>query len=613
MHSALGVTLPPASIDIFCRVIDNYGDIGVCWRLACNLLQEMHQNSLPNTEPTNTIAATLAESTSQPDRESKSQAKHKAKLCADSHLRSNEKTHPRPHLIRLWVDDLKSFARIVPSIVADQAEQLIALDHLGQILNTQSLTQTGLKTAAETINPTPLHSPKDLMGWIQIHAWHKPLNSLLLTQPSVTDPVPDAYIPNIQTTALNTYTNPNAHLESNASQCNSASTPIIPAPICIEAFACELDPDYIATMPGHTQCWFNLEYLSAEDWVASFHAQPSRQSNGVAKYFFFPGFTTQTGGLLREADLLTRQKQFLSDQQMQVEWLQRYISAEVAQAWQHGARLISYFSYPHAPFEKLISALLSSNENYVICIPRGVVPQAEECLARLLATHTESQRSQVLSTQALNEQNASAQPVVSTTQANDVELGPAGLGTLTDSTDTCSSQAPIQIHRFEFIEQYQFDYLLSISDFNVVRGEDSFVRAIWAAKPFIWHIYPQEEQVHLEKLQAWLMSYPMPDTYRQLLWEWNVYPLSSDSLKSAPQNRELSEPSDHKEEPEQSCYHENTTPLFDGQVSEHALSAFFQNTPLRQEWQAFALAYRDFLEKNPTLSFSLLNFQPNSS
>ena len=31
-----------ASIDIFCRVIDNYGDIGVCWRLACNLLQTIH-------------------------------------------------------------------------------------------------------------------------------------------------------------------------------------------------------------------------------------------------------------------------------------------------------------------------------------------------------------------------------------------------------------------------------------------------------------------------------------------------------------------------------------------------------------------------------------------
>ena len=25
--------------DLFCRVIDNFGDIGVCWRLACNLAE----------------------------------------------------------------------------------------------------------------------------------------------------------------------------------------------------------------------------------------------------------------------------------------------------------------------------------------------------------------------------------------------------------------------------------------------------------------------------------------------------------------------------------------------------------------------------------------------
>lgn len=26
--------------DIFCHVIDNYGDIGICWRLACQLTAE---------------------------------------------------------------------------------------------------------------------------------------------------------------------------------------------------------------------------------------------------------------------------------------------------------------------------------------------------------------------------------------------------------------------------------------------------------------------------------------------------------------------------------------------------------------------------------------------
>ncbi|HOO50233.1 MAG TPA: elongation factor P maturation arginine rhamnosyltransferase EarP [Alphaproteobacteria bacterium] len=32
----------PRSVDIFCRVIDNFGDIGVCWRLARQLSHEYH-------------------------------------------------------------------------------------------------------------------------------------------------------------------------------------------------------------------------------------------------------------------------------------------------------------------------------------------------------------------------------------------------------------------------------------------------------------------------------------------------------------------------------------------------------------------------------------------
>jgi hypothetical protein len=28
---------PQLTWDIFCNVVDNFGDIGVCWRLACNL------------------------------------------------------------------------------------------------------------------------------------------------------------------------------------------------------------------------------------------------------------------------------------------------------------------------------------------------------------------------------------------------------------------------------------------------------------------------------------------------------------------------------------------------------------------------------------------------
>ncbi|NDE27856.1 MAG: DUF2331 family protein, partial [Burkholderiaceae bacterium] len=58
-----------------------------------------------------------------------------------------------------------------------------------------------------------------------------------------------------------------------------------------------------------------------------------------------------------------------------------------------------------------------------------------------------------------------------------------------------------------FIPQDDFDYLLAQCDFNIVRGEDSFVRAQLAGRPFIWNIYPQDDGAHLVKLSAFLDLY----------------------------------------------------------------------------------------------------------
>jgi uncharacterized repeat protein (TIGR03837 family) len=58
-----------------------------------------------------------------------------------------------------------------------------------------------------------------------------------------------------------------------------------------------------------------------------------------------------------------------------------------------------------------------------------------------------------------------------------------------------------------FVPQTEFDELLWTNDICIVRGEDSFVRAQWAAKPFIWHIYPQAGGVHWQKLNAFLDRY----------------------------------------------------------------------------------------------------------
>jgi uncharacterized repeat protein (TIGR03837 family) len=78
-----------------------------------------------------------------------------------------------------------------------------------------------------------------------------------------------------------------------------------------------------------------------------------------------------------------------------------------------------------------------------------------------------------------------------------------------------------------FLPQDRYDELLWACDVNFVRGEDSFVRAQWAARPFAWHIYPQKEGAHWVKLSAFLDRYskglrPEPAAALRALWKaWN--------------------------------------------------------------------------------------------
>ena len=79
-----------------------------------------------------------------------------------------------------------------------------------------------------------------------------------------------------------------------------------------------------------------------------------------------------------------------------------------------------------------------------------------------------------------------------------------------------------------FVRQDQYDHLLWCCDFNAVRGEDSFVRAQWAGRPLLWHIYQQDEDIHLDKLDAFLALYtkglsPAAAEAMNGLWQaWNA-------------------------------------------------------------------------------------------
>ncbi|KQW43365.1 MULTISPECIES: elongation factor P maturation arginine rhamnosyltransferase EarP [unclassified Roseateles] len=72
-----------------------------------------------------------------------------------------------------------------------------------------------------------------------------------------------------------------------------------------------------------------------------------------------------------------------------------------------------------------------------------------------------------------------------------------------------------------YLPQQDYDRLLWSCDLNFVRGEDSFVRAQWAGKPFVWQIYPQHDDAHHAKLEAFMSRADLPDAWRAVWHGWN--------------------------------------------------------------------------------------------
>lgn len=325
--------------DIFCTVVDNYGDIGVCWRLARQLVAEHG----------------LA--------------------------------------VRLWLDDLDALQRLWPAAQPEQDEQWLA--------------------------------------GVEVRRWPVPFPAVAL------------------------------------------------ADVVIEAFACELPAAYRAAMaaaPAPIR-WINLEYLSAEPWVAGCHRLPSPQPGGLTKHFFFPGFGPDTGGLLRERDLITRRRAFQADPAAREVFLAG-LGIEVPA----GARLLSLFAYENAGLGGLLDALAGAAQPTLCLVPEG----------RLLSS-----------------------------------VG-AWLGGPIPAVGTRHQRGALTLAVLPFLEQDDYDRLLWSCDFNGVRGEDSFVRALWAGRPLLWHIYPQQDEAHWAKLDAFLALYaeglpaPAAAALRALWQGWNA-------------------------------------------------------------------------------------------
>ncbi|MES2688120.1 MAG: elongation factor P maturation arginine rhamnosyltransferase EarP [Pseudomonadota bacterium] len=250
-----------------------------------------------------------------------------------------------------------------------------------------------------------------------------------------------------------------------------------PCEVLVEAFGCEIAPEFIASCAdqqragGLKPVWVNLEYLSAEPYVERSHALPSPVQHGPAagwtKWFFYPGFTPATGGLLREPGLLQRQAAF-----DRAAWL----------AAQHiestGETLVGLFCYEPPALASLLAQFARKGQDGQ---PVRLLVAAGRAAAAVRAVTIHENR---------------LQP-------------PLDKGKL------------LSISYLPLLTQTDFDHLLWACDLNFVRGEDSVVRALWAGKPFVWQIYPQDDQAHQTKLQAFLGMLDAPPSLRAFHEAWN--------------------------------------------------------------------------------------------
>jgi len=251
-----------------------------------------------------------------------------------------------------------------------------------------------------------------------------------------------------------------------------------PGQVVVEAFGCELPLPFQAAMAqvaqctGHAPAWLNLEYLTAERYAERHHGLPSPvltgPAAGLTKYFFYPGFTRGTGGLLREPHLASRRHEFDRDA-----WFRR-----IGVAPAEGSRLLSLFCYePPA-----LGALLD------LCA-KAAVP------THLLVTPgraTDALRA------ALQRKNA--------------------------TDPTWLARSGLSIDWMPWLTQIDFDHLLWACDLNFVRGEDSLVRGLWAGKPLVWQLYPQDDGAHLLKLEAFMDWLGAPQDLREFHRGWNGVP-----------------------------------------------------------------------------------------
>jgi uncharacterized repeat protein (TIGR03837 family) len=240
---------------------------------------------------------------------------------------------------------------------------------------------------------------------------------------------------------------------------------IQPGDVVIEAFGCELPAAFVQAMAARPAppIWINLEYLTAEPYALRSHGLQSPQLSG-------PGAGLSKWflypGFGSGSGGLLREADLLARQQAfnAAAWLKANGCAP-----QERERVVSLFCYDNPRLPELLAAL--SDQPTLLLVTAG----------------------------------AAARQV---RQVCDAQL----------------SVGQLRVHFLPWLSQADYDHLLWASDLNFVRGEDSFVRAQLAGKPFVWQIYPQHDDAHAVKLRAFADLFEGVTKASQLLWPtWSTW------------------------------------------------------------------------------------------
>lgn len=239
------------------------------------------------------------------------------------------------------------------------------------------------------------------------------------------------------------------YLEKNIDKYNTSN-------VIIEAFGCNIPQVYMDKAYDNSELLINLEYLSAEDWIEDFHLQSSPLGKGkLKKIFFMPGFTSKSGGIIADTEYLNRIEKVLNNKELYEK---------------------KYLSDIENRDKKIVGTVFSYEKNFEPLL-RDLKKLDKEIVLLLLGEKTQDSFRKFF-------------------EKNNIEV----FGNYT-------KYGKIEMKFYDFLTQEEYEELINIVDFNFVRGEDSFIRAVLTKKPYLWHIYCQEEYAHMDKLEGFLDKY----------------------------------------------------------------------------------------------------------